>query len=110
MSLCQPLYGLIDRLCAAKLVRIQVIVVDFFPVQLIAGANLDLFEGAQDVELGQEKCIDAADHGREAHHFGIQPAAAPDAPGGGRHFAQGLHDEFIIKISVGIGPAPTRVV
>src|SRR6185312_7962792 len=50
-----------------------------FP-EAIAGADLDLLEAVEHVELGQRDAVDAGGLHRLAHHHRIEPAAAPLAP------------------------------
>ena len=55
--------------------------VDLLAVQHVAGADLDTVEAVEDIELGQSKTGDAAGADGLAHQHGIEPAAAPLAPG-----------------------------
>src|ERR1700759_5276568 len=56
-------------------------VVDFLAVQSIADADLDGVEAVENIELGQRQAVDAAGPHRLAHQHGVEPAAAPLAPG-----------------------------
>src|SRR5665213_2588300 len=47
----------------------------------IAGADLELGEAVQHVELGQRDAVDAGDLHRLAHHHRVEPPTAPLAPG-----------------------------
>src|ERR1700719_49322 len=55
--------------------------VDLLAVQPIAGADLDAVVSVENIELGQRQAVDAAGPHRLAHQHGVEPAAAPLAPG-----------------------------
>src|SRR4051794_9512113 len=56
-------------------------IVDDAAVELVAGADLDLLEAVEDVELGQRDALDAAGPHGLAHQHGVEPAAAPRPSG-----------------------------
>ena len=62
----------------------------------IGGADLDLVEPVEHVELGQRDAVDAADLDRLAHHHRVEPAAAARPAGDDAElaaaFAEGLAD------------------
>ena len=68
--------GFVDRLDLGLRVLAGRQVVDLAAIQPIAGADFDLVEAVEDVELGQREAIDAADAHGLAHQHGIEPAAA----------------------------------
>src|SRR5262249_57854003 len=82
---------LIDRLdrCLRFGARRQAI--KHFLAEAIAGADLDLLEAVEHIELGERDAVDARGLHRLAHHHRIEPAAAP-LPA--RH-----HAEFLAALS-----------
>src|SRR6185437_13922070 len=54
------------------------------------GADLDLGEAVQHVELGQGNAVDAADLDRLPHHDRVEPAATALAAGDGAELAAAL--------------------
>ena len=60
----------------------------------IAGADLDLVEAVQHVELGQRDAVDAAGDAGLAHQHGVEPAAAALAPGHGAELVAALAQLF----------------
>src|SRR5258705_5811769 len=90
--LLPPLYSLVDRLNSGLRALAGRQMVDFLAVQGIAGADLDRIEAIENVELGQRQPVDAAGPHRLAHQHGVEPAAAPLAPGIGAELAAALAD------------------
>src|SRR5205814_483976 len=66
----------------------QVIVA--LPANAIGGADLDLVEAVEHIELGQGDAVDAADPDRLAHRHRIEPAAAPRPSGNGAELAAAI--------------------
>src|SRR6185369_7826923 len=84
--------GLIDRHDPRLRALARRQIVDFLAVQHVANADLDAVETVENVELGQRQAVDAAGSHGLAHQHGIEPAAAPLAPGIGAELAATLAD------------------
>src|SRR5690242_14377695 len=68
--------------------------VERLAVDRVAGADLQLLEAVEDVELGEGDAIDAGDLDRLAHERRVEPAAAAAAAGDGAELAAALADQF----------------
>src|SRR5690606_40192584 len=77
------LHGLVDRLAARDLLRTHRQQVDALAVEHVAGAQLQLFEPVEHVELGDAQPGDAVDDDRALERSEVQPAAAALAAGEG---------------------------
>src|SRR5574341_232963 len=72
-------YSFIDGFCFIKLVRVQLVIMDFSAVVFVTRANLDFLELAQHVQFGQEQFVNAVDLRRETRQFrsSTSPSASP---------------------------------
>src|SRR6185312_14461723 len=73
--------GFIDRLDPGLRALAGRQMVDFFAVQPIAGADLDRSEAIENIELGQREPVNSTSAHGLPHQHGVEPAAAPLAPG-----------------------------
>ena len=69
---------------------------------LVAGADLERVETAEDVELGDDECRHAVDAGRVAQRHEVGPAAAPRAARRGAELAAALA-QFLADLVVQFG-------
>src|SRR5438270_12257244 len=74
--LLPALDGLVDRLDPGLRALARGQVVDLLAVQPVGGADLDLLEAVEDVELGQRQPVDAAGAHRLAPQHRVEPAAS----------------------------------
>src|SRR5712671_5254539 len=84
--------SLVDRLNSGLGALAGRQMVDFLAVQHVAGADLDRVEPVQNIEFCQRQASDAAGADGLAHQHGVEPAAAPLAPGIGAELAAALAD------------------
>ncbi len=82
--------GLVDRLELGLRGGAGRQVIVALPAMPIGGADLDLVEAVEHVELGQRDAVDAADLDRLAHQRGVEPAAAPRPAGDGAELVAAL--------------------
>src|SRR5581483_10977679 len=86
--------GLVNRFDPRLRVLARGKVIDFFAVEPIADAYLDLVETIENVELGQRQAVYAAGANRLQHQHGIKPAATPRPPGNDTVFLAALAERL----------------
>src|ERR1700730_2720180 len=89
-TLVPAFYRLVDRLALGLNGGACRQVMQYLAAPAIGGANLDLGEGVEHVELGERDAGDAAYLHRLAHHDRVEPAAAPFAPSDDAELAAAL--------------------
>src|SRR3546814_8860701 len=80
-SLAPTLYGFVDRFHIRLILGMGRQIVIGLPIQLVTRADLDFIHAVKNVELGERDAGNAAYRRRLAHQHGVEPAAAPLAPG-----------------------------
>src|SRR5690349_21319704 len=69
-------------------------IIDHFAVEFVAGANLDLLEAIEDIELCERDPADAVIGNRLAHQHRVEPAATALAPGNRPELVTALAQEL----------------
>src|SRR6185312_5095952 len=93
--------GLVDRLDLGLQRSAGGQVVVCLPPALVAGADLDLVEPVEHVELGQRDAVNPADAAGLAHQHRVEPAAAPRPAGDGAELAAALAEPltgFVVEL------------
>ncbi|MCY1204318.1 hypothetical protein D9M72_158440 [compost metagenome] len=94
--------GFVDRRAALDLVRAHRQDVGGFAVEFVAGAQLELLEAVEHVQLGDAQARQAVDLRRALEQRGVEPAATAAAAGG--HALFGAHGAHVVAGGARRGP------